>query len=152
MSISLTFTAETADDLHRQVAEWAGRPTIGKQAKKSVAEQKSEAAVLSVDAPVLTPELLEVVSIPLAVVDAETATPSSTPTAEEPTAATADAPSTDGVPEYPIVREKVLQLAVAKGPETVRDLLSSKYGVVKASDLDPSRWNALLTDVALAMG
>jgi len=54
------------------------------------------------------------------------------------------------VPDYAIVREAVLRLAVVKTPEITRALLDT-YGVRKAADLDPSRWAALLADVNAAM-
>jgi hypothetical protein len=91
----------------------------------------------------------EPVTGPFPVAAAKDEAPSTaSPAADTSGATSVEAPS--DVPDYAIVREAVLRLAVVKTPEITRALLDT-YGVRKAADLDPSRWAALLADVNAAM-
>ena len=91
----------------------------------------------------------EPVSGPFPVAAAKDEAPSTASPAADASGATSVEPPSD-VPDYAIVREAVLRLAVVKTPEITRALLDT-YGVRKAADLDPSRWAALLADVNAAM-
>lgn len=175
MTVTLTFTAATPEDMEHLLTEWEdvlckGRLTIeaaremntravqaqwataradkeeaqralthaaNAKALKELAAKAVEFAPEPVEEPVTDP-------LPVAVVADTAATVS---TASAPT----DVPATTSdVPDYAIVREAVLRLAVVKTPEITRALLDT-YGVRKAADLDPSRWAELLADVNAAM-
>ena len=175
MSVTITFTGETPEAIENQLDEWTkvlreGRRTVEAADKlnarvaevqanvaravkeeaqraetqaanvKALKEMVAKAAAFAVEPveePVTDP-------LPVAVVADTAATVS---TASAPT----DVPATTSdVPDYAIVREAVLRLAVVKTPEITRALLDT-YGVRKAADLDPSRWAALLADVNAAM-
>lgn len=179
MSITITFTGETPEALENQLAEWTkvlreGRRTVeaadklnarvaevqanvaravkeeahraeiqasNVKALKEIAAKAAAFAAEPVEEPVEEPVTDP---LPVAVVADTAATVS---TASAPT----DVPATaSDVPDYVIVREAVLRLAVVKTPAITRALLDT-YGVRKAADLDPSRWAALLADVIAAM-
>lgn len=180
MSISITFNGETPEDIQREIADWhnlliAGAFAISdaRAASESVvAAQLAEARAAKEEAQraetnasnakaikALAAQLKEQVAPPLdeepasaeavqAVVSAEDALLSSGP--ENSTSVSSVEPALSGAPDYAIVREAVLRLAVVKTPEITRALLDT-YGVRKAADLDPSRWNDLLADVNAAM-
>jgi len=175
MSVTITFTAETPEAMERQLLKWEdvlckGRLTIeaanqsnalAAQAQMAAARaakeeaQRAEAHVSNVKAlkeiaakaaAFVAEPVEEPVTDPLPVaVVADTAATVSTASAPTDVPATAS-----DVPDYAIVREAVLRLAVVKTPEITRALLDT-YGVRKAADLDPSRWAALLADVNAAM-
>ena len=135
--IEVKFTGANLDALRRQITHFLDEmdgpgPTV----KQPVAEPVAE--------PVEEP-----VSGPFPVAAAKDEAPSTaSPAADTSGATSVEAPS--DVPDYAIVREAVLRLAVVKTPEITRALLDT-YGVRKAADLDPSRWAALLADVIAAM-
>jgi hypothetical protein len=105
----------------------------------NVADLKEIAAAMPVVD--VAPEQVETATVPLEVATAEA---DATAPVSDPGATSAE-PS-DVVPEYAVVREAVLRLAVTKSSDITRALLD-RYGAAKASDLDPSRWNELLADV-----
>ena len=178
MSVTITFTAETPEAMERQLLKWEdvlckGRLTIeaanqsnalAVQAQLAAARAAKEEAQrveahasnvkalkeIAVKAAAFAAEPVEEpVTGPFPVAAAKDEAPSTaSPAADTSGATSAEAPS--DVPDYAIVREAVLRLAVVKTPEITRALLDT-YGVRKAADLDPSRWAALLADVNAAM-
>ena len=155
MSITVTFTGENLAQIEQQALDFlTGTMSddqivdlIGTLAETVdiIPTRKPVAAPKPVEQPVTEPVEEPVTDpLPVAVVADTAATVS---TASAPT----DVPATTSdVPDYAIVREAVLRLAVVKTPEITRALLDT-YGVRKAADLDPSRWAALLADVNAAM-
>ena len=150
MSITVTFTGENLAQIEQQALDFltgtrSDDQTVSTRKPVVPYEVAALAAGFAFDLPVEEP-----VSGPFPVAAAKDEAPSTaSPAADTSGATSAEAPS--DVPDYAIVREAVLRLAVVKTPEITRALLDT-YGVRKAADLDPSRWAALLADVNAAMG
>jgi hypothetical protein len=158
MSITVTFKGENLAQIEQQAVDFlTGTMSddqivdlIGTFAESVniIPTRKPVAAPKPVEQPVAEP-VEEPVSGPFPVAAAKDEAPSTaSPAADTSGATSVEAPS--DVPDYAIVREAVLRLAVVKTPEITRALLDT-YGVRKAADLDPSRWAALLADVIAAM-
>ena len=154
MSITVTFTGENLAQIEQQALDFlTGTMSddqivdlIGTLAETVdiIPTRKPVAAPKPVEQPVTEP-VEEPVSGPFPVAAAKDEAPSTaSPAADTSGATSAEAPS--DVPDYAVVREAVLRLAVTKSSDSTRALLD-RYGVAKASDLDPSRWNELLADV-----
>jgi hypothetical protein len=158
MSITVTFKGENLAQIEQQALDFLTGTMSDDQIVgliETLAEtvdiiptRKPRAAPKPVEQPVTEP-VEEPVSGPFLVAAVEDEAPSTASPAADTSGATfVEAPS--DVPDYAIVREAVLRLAVVKTPEITRALLDT-YGVRKAADLDPSRWAALLADVIAAM-
>jgi hypothetical protein len=165
MSISITFNGETPEDIQREIAGWhnlliAGACAISNDraanahaatARAAEVRAKQEKAQRAETYAANVADLKEIAAA-MPVVDvapepvADVAPAPVADVAPEPVADVAPEPVAAGVPEYAVVREAVLRLAVTKSSDITRALLD-RYGVAKASDLDPSRWNELLADV-----
>ena len=177
MSITITFTGATPEAIENQLDEWSVLLCAGRQAQEqamldlekaaqdartakankraaqadadNAAQQAAAFAARAKAAAFAAEPVEEPVTGPFPVVAAKDEAPfTASPAADTSGATSAEAPS--DVPDYAIVREAVLRLAVVKTPELTRALLDT-YGVRKAADLDPSRWAALLADVNAAM-
>lgn len=161
MSISITFNGETPEDIQREIADWhnlliAGVCAISNDravnahaatARAAEVRAKQEEAQRAETYAANVAELKEIAAaMPVVDVSFE----EMADVAPEPVADVAPEPVAADVPDYAVVREAVLRLAVTKSSDITRALLST-YGVRIASDLDPSRWNELLADIALAM-
>ena len=164
MSISITFNGETPEDIQREIADWhnlliAGACAISNDravnaaaaaiiaARAAEVRAKQEEAQRAETYAANVAELKEIAAA-MPVVDV--APEEMADVAPEPVADVAPEPVAADVPDYAVVREAVLRLAVTKSSDITRALLST-YGVRIASDLDPSRWNELLADVNAAL-
>jgi hypothetical protein len=169
MSISITFNGETPEDIQREISDWhnlliAGacaisddraadaRAATAREAEVRAAKEEAQRAETNASnakaLKALAAQLKEQEALPLdvAAVDGDEA-PTDILTITDPAG---PAGVSADVPDYAIVREAVLRLAVVKTPEITRAVLD-RYGVRRAADLDPSRWNDLLADVNAAM-
>jgi hypothetical protein len=177
MSVTITFTGETPEAIENQLDEWTkvlreGRRTVEAADKLNarVAEVQANVARAAkeeaqrVEAHASNVKALKEMAAKAAAFAAEPVEKPVTRPLDVANVGGDEAPTdilttTDpagpaeclaDAPDYAIVREAVLRLAVVKTPEITRALLDT-YGVRKAADLDPSRWAALLADVNAAM-
>ena len=161
MSISITFNGETPEDIQREIADWhnlliAGACAISNdRAANALAATARAAAVRAAQAEAQlsstrAANVAELKEIAAAMPVVDVAPEAMADVAPEPVADAAPEPVAADVPDYSVVREAVLRLAVTKSSDITRALLST-YGVRIASDLDPSRWNELLADVNAAL-
>ena len=149
MSITVTFTGENLAQIKQQALDFltgtmSDDQTVSTRKPVVPYEVAALAAGFAFDLPVEEP-----VSGPFPVAAAKDEAPFTASPAADTSGATSAEPPSDA-PDYAILREAVLRLAVVKTPETTRAVLD-RYGVRRAADLDPSRWNDLLADVNAAM-
>jgi hypothetical protein len=157
MSISITFNGETPEDIQREIADWhnlliAGACAISNDRAANAHAATARAAEVRVAqekaqrAETYAANVADLKEIAAAMPVVDVSFEEMADVAPEPVADVAPEPVAADVPDYAVVREAVLRLAVTKSSDITRALLST-YGVRIASDLDPSRWNELLADV-----